>query len=69
MAPVVGALIGWLKGVAALVATRPSGPPQPAIFLPAFWMLVPGAAGRQRARAAAHVELIPPSTGSVTPVT
>ena len=80
------------------------GPPQLATFLPAFWMLVPGAVGligmaefvgsdrarrarplrprdrrvrvdrarrarRQRARAAIYVELIPPSTGSVTPVT
>ena len=93
-----------LTPVAAWVATRPSGPPALATFLPAFWLLVPGAvgligmaefvgsdraagprplrprdrrvrvdrarrAGRQRARAAVYVELIPPSTGSVTPVT
>jgi uncharacterized membrane protein YjjB (DUF3815 family) len=29
--------------VAAWVATRPSGPPALATFLPAFWLLVPGA--------------------------
>jgi uncharacterized membrane protein YjjP (DUF1212 family) len=34
-----------LTPVAAWVATRPSGPPQLATFLPAFWMLVPGAVG------------------------
>jgi uncharacterized membrane protein YjjB (DUF3815 family) len=34
-----------LAPVAAWVATRPSGPPQLATFLPAFWMLVPGAVG------------------------
>jgi uncharacterized membrane protein YjjB (DUF3815 family) len=34
-----------LTPVAAWVATRPSGPPQLASFLPAFWMLVPGAVG------------------------
>jgi uncharacterized membrane protein YjjP (DUF1212 family) len=31
--------------VAAWVATRPSGPPSLATFLPAFWLLVPGAVG------------------------
>lgn len=31
--------------VAAWVATRPSGPPALATFLPAFWLLVPGAVG------------------------
>jgi uncharacterized membrane protein YjjB (DUF3815 family) len=34
-----------LTPVAAWVATRPSGPPQRATFLPAVWMLVPGAVG------------------------
>ena len=31
--------------VAAWVATRRSGPPALATFLPAFWLLVPGAVG------------------------
>ena len=31
--------------VAAWVARRPTGPPQMATFLPAFWLLVPGAVG------------------------
>ena len=39
----VGALIA--TPVAAWVATRPSGPPSLASFLPAFWLLVPGAVG------------------------
>ena len=102
----LGAFFGALVAtpVAAWVATRPSGPPPLATFLPAFWLLVPGAvgligmaefvgsnraagldhfvnaidhvhvdrdrrAGRQRARPALYVELIPPSTGRVMPVT
>jgi uncharacterized membrane protein YjjP (DUF1212 family) len=36
-----GALL--VTPVAAWVATRPSGPPSLATFLPAFWILVPGA--------------------------
>ena len=31
--------------MAAWVQTRPSGPPALATFLPAFWLLVPGAVG------------------------
>jgi uncharacterized membrane protein YjjB (DUF3815 family) len=38
-----GALVA--TPVAAWVATRPSGPPSLATFLPAFWLLVPGAVG------------------------
>jgi uncharacterized membrane protein YjjP (DUF1212 family) len=38
-----GALI--VTPVGAWVATRPSGPPALATFLPAFWLLVPGAVG------------------------
>ena len=41
----LGAFFGALIAtpVAAWVATRPSGPPALASFLPAFWLLVPGA--------------------------
>ena len=38
-----GALVA--TPVATWVATRPSGPPSLATFLPAFWLLVPGAVG------------------------
>ena len=43
----LGAFFGALIAtpVAAWVATRPSGPPQLATFMPAFWLLVPGAVG------------------------
>ncbi len=43
----LGAFTGALVAtpVAAWVATRPSGPPSLATFLPAFWLLVPGAVG------------------------
>ena len=43
----LGAFFGALIAtpVAAWVATRPSGPPALASFLPAFWLLVPGAVG------------------------
>ena len=43
----LGAFFGALIAtpVAAWVATRPSGPPALATFLPAFWLLVPGAVG------------------------
>jgi uncharacterized membrane protein YjjB (DUF3815 family) len=43
----LGAFFGALIAtpVAAWVATRPSGPPSLASFLPAFWLLVPGAVG------------------------
>jgi uncharacterized membrane protein YjjP (DUF1212 family) len=39
----VGALV--MSPVAAYVAHRPSGPPMQVSFLPAFWLLVPGALG------------------------
>lgn len=52
---VAGALLGSLGGsfvagmvvmpVAYAVQTRKSGPPVPVTFLPAFWLLVPGALG------------------------
>ena len=38
-----GALV--VTPVAAWVATRRAGPPALASFLPAFWLLVPGAVG------------------------
>ena len=43
----LGAFFGALVAtpVATWVATRPSGPPSLATFLPAFWLLVPGAVG------------------------
>jgi uncharacterized membrane protein YjjP (DUF1212 family) len=43
----LGAFFGALIAtpVASWVATRPSGPPSLATFLPAFWLLVPGAVG------------------------
>ena len=43
----LGAFFGALIAtpVAAWVANRPSGPPSLATFLPAFWLLVPGAVG------------------------
>ena len=43
----LGAFCGALIAtpVATWVATRPSGPPALATFLPAFWLLVPGAVG------------------------
>ena len=43
----LGAFFGALVAtpVATWVATRPSGPPSLATFLPAFWLLVPGSMG------------------------
>ena len=43
-----GGLPGWaivMTPVAYLVEQRPSGPPALVSFLPAFWLLVPGALG------------------------
>jgi uncharacterized membrane protein YjjB (DUF3815 family) len=45
-----GALSGFVGAlamtpVAYIVATRPTGPPATVTFLPAFWLLVPGALG------------------------
>ena len=34
-----------MSPVASYVALRPSGPPMQVSFLPAFWLLVPGALG------------------------
>lgn len=43
----VSALVGafFLTPAAMIVSTRPTGPPPLVSFLPAFWMLVPGALG------------------------
>ena len=47
LGPVLSAFFGALvmTPVASYVALRPSGPPMEVSFLPAFWLLVPGALG------------------------
>ena len=47
LGPVLSAFCGALvmSPVASFVALRPSGPPMQVSFLPAFWLLVPGALG------------------------
>ena len=47
LGPVLSAFIGALvmSPVASYIALRPSGPPMQVSFLPAFWLLVPGALG------------------------
>ena len=47
LGPILSAFFGALvmSPVASYVALRPSGPPMQVSFLPAFWLLVPGALG------------------------
>ncbi len=47
LGPILSAFVGALvmSPVASYVAVRPSGPPMQVSFLPAFWLLVPGALG------------------------
>jgi uncharacterized membrane protein YjjP (DUF1212 family) len=47
LGPVLSAFCGALvmSPVASYIALRPSGPPMQVSFLPAFWLLVPGALG------------------------
>jgi uncharacterized membrane protein YjjP (DUF1212 family) len=47
LGPLLSAFVGALvmSPVAAYIALRPSGPPTQVSFLPAFWLLVPGALG------------------------
>ena len=47
LGPILSAFCGALvmSPVAAYISLRPSGPPMQVSFLPAFWLLVPGALG------------------------